>query len=108
MAPSESETCFTFGVTPRALSLKTEVEPHEPYEVDAEAMELHESLTVADLHADTLLWLRDPLELSTQGHVAVRVFNAVTKTPVTMNLMGNSARRTSCRRDRHCPDYLPS
>jgi uncharacterized protein (TIGR03382 family) len=69
------------------------VEPHEPYEIDQEAMALHESLRIADLHADTLLWLRDPLEHSMQGqldvprlrlgNVALQVFDAVTKSPGT-------------------------
>ena len=54
-------------------------------------MALHESLTVADLHADTLLCLSDPLEHSMQGqldvprlrlgNVALQVFDAVTKSP---------------------------
>ena len=31
----------------------------------------HDSLFVADLHADELLWARDPLDRATRGHVDV-------------------------------------
>lgn len=36
------------------------VTPHEPYEVSEETRALHRHLVIADLHADTLLWARDP------------------------------------------------
>lgn len=56
-----------------------------------EARELHESLFIADLHADTMLWDRDLLTQSPYGHVdlprlsegnvALQVFAVVTQTP---------------------------
>ena len=59
------------------------------------AKALHATLFVADMHADELLWGRDPLERVDHGHVdvprlqegnvALQVFSAVTKTPRNMN-----------------------
>lgn len=61
---------------------------------------LHDSLPVVDLHADLLLWARDPVAYSTRGHVdvprlahgnvAVQVFSAVTKTPRGLNFDRNT------------------
>jgi membrane dipeptidase len=58
----------------------------------AEDRALHESLFIADLHADTLKWERDLLERSTWGHVdlprlvegnvALQSFTIVTKSPL--------------------------
>ncbi len=60
----------------------------------------HDSLFVADLHADELLWARDPLDRATRGHVdvprlvdgrvALQVFSAVTKTPRGLNFDRNT------------------
>jgi len=67
-----------------------------PYVVSAEATKLHETLLVADLHADSLMWPRDLLAHNQQGHVdvprmvagnvALQVFAAATKSPIGMNL----------------------
>ena len=64
------------------------------------ASALHRRLFVADLHADQLLWGRDPLERVSRGHVdvprlqegrvALQVFSVVTKTPRGMNYDQNS------------------
>ena len=74
--------------------------PHAPYVVSDEARALHETLFVADLHADSLLWNRDLLRRSRQGHVdiprllegnvALQVFDAVTKTPRDQNYDHNT------------------
>jgi len=40
-----------------------------PYRVSAEAAALHRTLLLADLHADTLLWGRDILAPSNEGHI---------------------------------------
>ena len=40
-----------------------------PYHVSAEGAALHRTLLVADLHADTLLWGRDILAPSHEGHI---------------------------------------
>ena len=63
-----------------------------PYIPSPEAIELHQSLTVADLHCDALLSNRDLLERSERGHVdiprlsegnvALQVFSIPTLAPV--------------------------
>src|SRR5262245_32754329 len=65
------------------------------------ATELHKSLQIADLHADSLLWGRDLLERSSHGHVdvprlisgnvALQVLSIVTKVPKNLNIDRNSA-----------------
>jgi membrane dipeptidase len=65
------------------------------------AIALHKTLTIVDLHGDTLLWKRNLLERSDQGHidlprleegnVALQVFASVTKTPKGQNYDANSA-----------------
>lgn len=69
-------------------------------EISQAAAALHETLRVADLHADTLLWMRDPLRRNARGHVDIprlqeggyrlQVFSAVTKTPKNMNFERNT------------------
>jgi len=66
------------------------------------ARHLHERLLVVDLHADTLLWDRDPLQRSARGHVdvprlvegnvALQAFTVVTKTPRHLNIESNDDR----------------
>ena len=66
-----------------------------------EALELHASLDIADLHADTLLWYRSLIERSDRGQVdlprmidgnmAVQMLTTVTKTPSGQNYESNSA-----------------
>ncbi|MEO0488222.1 MAG: membrane dipeptidase, partial [Cyanobacteria bacterium J06659_2] len=63
---------------------------------------LHQSLTIADLHADSLLWGRNLARLSDYGHVdiprliqgnvALQTFTVVTKVPTSLMLEGNSDR----------------
>ncbi|MEM9014057.1 MAG: membrane dipeptidase [Pseudomonadota bacterium] len=71
------------------------------YEVSDEAHALHDGLIVADLHADTFLWNRDPAERQSRGHVdfvrlkeggvGLQVFAAVTKSPRGQNYEKNAA-----------------
>jgi microsomal dipeptidase-like Zn-dependent dipeptidase len=80
---------------------QNQVVPHSPFTISDPAQTLHDTLEVADLHSDTLLWLRDPLERSTRGHVdlprlreggvALQVFAAVTKSPAGRNYESNDA-----------------
>lgn len=66
-----------------------------------EAKALHKTLTIVDLHSDTLLWKRSVIEAVTYGHmdlgrlqqgnVALQVFSSVTKTPKDQNYDNNSA-----------------
>ncbi len=65
-----------------------------------EAQAFHQQLFVADLHADQLLWARDPLDRASRGHVDVprlqdgnvglQVFSVVTKTPRGINYESNT------------------
>ena len=67
----------------------------------AKAQELHGSLRIVDLHADSLLWGRNLLEKGTRGEVDVprliagnvtlQVFTAVTKSPRGLNYERNDA-----------------
>lgn len=69
-------------------------------EVSDRARKIHESLFVADLHADTTLWNRSLLARGSRGHVdvprlieggvALQGFTIVTKTPRNMNIERNT------------------
>ena len=69
--------------------------------VSARAAALHKSLTIVDLHADSLLWKRDferaaghghvDLPRLEEGNVALQVLSSVTKTPRGQNYTSNSA-----------------
>lgn len=69
--------------------------------VSDEARALHATLTVVDLHSDTLMWDRDLNDRGDRGHmdlprlkdgnVALQVFSSVTKTPRGQNYDSNSA-----------------
>lgn len=73
-----------------------------PYAASDRARELHQTLFVADMHADSLLWGRDLLERSDRGHVdvprliegniALQVLAAPTKTPRHLNIERNDDR----------------
>ncbi|WP_031555730.1 dipeptidase [Parvularcula oceani] len=91
-----------YGVLPpRVDAGMNRVEPHEPYSVSAHAEALHAATPVADLHADTLLWMRDPARRHARGHTDIprlreggmflQVFTAVTKTPAGQNYEENDA-----------------
>jgi membrane dipeptidase len=66
-----------------------------------EVAALHKTLTIVDLHSDTLMWRRDLLDAATRGHmdlprlqkghVALQIFSSVTKTPKNQNYDANSA-----------------
>lgn len=72
-----------------------------PYEVSEAAQALHDTLYVADLHADSLMWRRDTTKRQSRGHVdlprlrdggvELQVFSAVTKSPRGLNFAENSA-----------------
>ena len=69
--------------------------------VTDEARALHQTLTIVDLHSDTLMWKRSLLSDNVRGHmdlprlergnVALQVFSSVTKTPKGQNYDANSA-----------------
>lgn len=72
-----------------------------PYPASDKAEKLHQTLFVADLHDDALLWQRDLLERHSYGHsdlprllegrVGLQVFSTVTKTPRGINYERNGA-----------------
>ncbi|MFM2022037.1 MAG: hypothetical protein RJB02_1745 [Pseudomonadota bacterium] len=69
--------------------------------VSDRAIALHETLTIVDLHSDTLMWKRDMMDRADRGHmdlprlsegnVTLQVFSSVTKTPKGQNYDANSA-----------------
>lgn len=71
-----------------------------PYQPSAQAQALHRTLTVADLHADSLLWGRNLLHRSSTGHVdiprlaegnvSIQAFTVVTSAPRKLNIFQNS------------------
>jgi len=73
-----------------------------PYVLPPAVADLHERLTVVDLHADSLLWGRDLLRRADRGHVdvprlvdggvGVQVFAVATKVPRHMNIERNDDR----------------
>ncbi|MEO5707350.1 MAG: dipeptidase [Alteraurantiacibacter sp.] len=89
---------FAPGIAERRMNM---VDGGPLPEVSDEARALHASLTVVDLHADTLLWQRNLLDRGTRGHVdlprlrdgnvALQVLSSVTKSPAGLNNERNSA-----------------
>ena len=89
---------FAPGITERSMNKVTR---EGLLTVSPEARALHKSLTIADLHADTLLWKRDLLDRGgrgqvdlprlIEGNVALQVFSSVTKTPKGQNYDSNGA-----------------
>jgi microsomal dipeptidase-like Zn-dependent dipeptidase len=71
-----------------------------PYVVSERARTLHETLLVADMHADALLWDRDLLVKNSGGHIdiprmiegneALQAFTVVTKSPRGLNYEHNT------------------
>ncbi len=72
-----------------------------PYLVNDRAQKLHDSLIVADLHADFLLWNRDLLEKHDygmidlprmqDGNLSLQAFTIVSKVPKGLNIHKNTA-----------------
>ncbi|MFZ1916220.1 MAG: dipeptidase [Terriglobales bacterium] len=97
--------CFVVVLFTRGPRLVDErenkVRVRPPYRrlVSQQAKELHDTLTIADLHADSLLWGRDLLRRAWYGHVdiprlangniALQVFSLPTKTPHGLNIESN-------------------
>ncbi len=89
---------FTFG--PGYFEQQTNRIDGEPLiEVSEEAKALHATLTIVDLHSDTLLWKRNMLDRADRGHmdlprlkdgnVALQIFSSVTKSPEDQNYDSN-------------------
>ena len=93
---------YVFGVlVPRTDAKMNAVRLHAPYVISPKARALHNSIDVADLHADTLLWRRNPakrhdrgqvdLPRLREGGVKLQIFSATTKSPDGQNFDGNDA-----------------
>lgn len=93
---------YVFGVfVPGTDAKMNAVIPHAPYKVSKRAQKLHDSLYIADLHSDSLLWRRNPVKRWDRGHVDLprlrdggvefQIFSAVTKSPRGQNFDGNDA-----------------
>ena len=91
-----------FALAPGAIERgMNKVDGKPSIAVSDEARALHETLTIVDLHSDTLLWDRDLLDRAERGHedvprmidgnLALQVFSSVTKTPKGQNYEANSA-----------------
>ncbi|MGA7573860.1 MAG: dipeptidase [Terriglobales bacterium] len=89
-----------FLVTPRLVDeSQNKILKKPPYPASERALTLHPQLTIADLHADSLLWGRNLLERSVDGqvdiprladgNVALQVFSLPTKSPSGLNIESN-------------------
>ena len=89
-----------FGFLPGAIEASMNKIDGKPLpKVSAEAIALHNTLTIIDLHSDTLMWKRNMLDRGTRGHVdlprleqgnvALQVFSSVSKTPKGQNYNAN-------------------
>jgi microsomal dipeptidase-like Zn-dependent dipeptidase len=91
---------FFFGAAPLLDWIVNSDTEHTPPPPSARAVALHRSLWVADLHADSLMWNRSPVERHARGRVdvprlieggvALQAFTIVSKTPWGMNVSSNS------------------
>ena len=80
--------------------MQNRVDRSNEWPVSSEALALHDTLRIADLHADSLLWQRDFLARGSRGHVdvprlieggvAVQVMATVTKSPRGLNYESNA------------------
>ncbi|TQV69648.1 peptidase M19 [Exilibacterium tricleocarpae] len=91
-----------FALAPSWLEESTNrVEGRSDWPVSAAAKQLHETLVIGDMHADSLLWNRDLLDEADYGHVdiprlrqgnvAIQFFTTVTKSPRGLNYEENAA-----------------
>lgn len=88
-------------VWPKVDSDMNPVTAHNAYPISDAARALHDELWIADLHADNLLWRRNPRKRNAHGHVdfprlreggvELQIFSAVTKSPRGLNFDGNDA-----------------
>lgn len=91
-----------FGIAPGYVEASMNKVDGKPLpKVSAEAIALHKTLTIVDLHSDTLMWKRNMLDRADRGHmdlprlqdgnVALQVFSSVSKTPKGQNYDANGA-----------------
>lgn len=91
-----------FGVAPGYVEgAMNQVDGKPLIKVSDEAKALHKTLSIVDLHSDTLMWNRDLNDRAARGHmdlprlqegnVALQLFSSVSKTPKNQNYDGNGA-----------------
>lgn len=91
-----------FGIAPGYVEGSMNVIDGKPLiKVSDEAKALHKTLTIVDLHSDSLMWERDINDRANRGHmdvprlrdgnVALQLFSSVSKTPKGQNYDGNGA-----------------
>jgi len=93
---------LTGAISPLGERAFNRVHRRGPYRASPRAVELHRSLTVVDLHADSLLWGRDLRRRASYGHidiprlidggVALVGLSAATQVPLGANMDRNEAR----------------
>lgn len=90
-----------FAIAPGMIERGTNRIDGKPLQqVSERAKALHATLTIVDLHSDTLLWKRDMLDRADRGHmdlprlqdgnVALQILSSVTKSPKGQNYEANS------------------
>ena len=90
-----------FGIVPGYVEHSmNQIDGQPLIEVSDEAKALHRTLTIVDLHSDSLMWDRDINDRASRGHVDVprladgnvtlQVFSSVTKSPKKLNYESNS------------------
>jgi membrane dipeptidase len=92
-------TLFFFVAAPVLDAIANRRVGSRPTVISERARELHSRLWVADLHADSLMWNRDPAERQSRGlvdvprlidgGVALQAFTVVSKVPWGMNMHSN-------------------
>lgn len=91
-----------FGIAPGYVEgSMNKIDGKPLLKVTPEAIALHKTLTIVDLHSDTLMWDRDLLSRASRGHedlprladgnVALQLFSSVSKTPRGQNYDANGA-----------------
>ncbi len=91
-----------FGIAPGYVEgSMNKIDGKPLLKVTPEAIALHKTLTIVDLHSDTLMWDRDLLSRASRGHedlprladgnVALQLFSSVSKTPKGQNYDANGA-----------------
>ncbi|MGB5078656.1 MAG: dipeptidase [Sphingorhabdus sp.] len=91
-----------FGIAPGYVEgSMNQIDGKPLVKVSQEASALHKTLTIVDLHSDSLMWNRDINDRAgrahmdvprlREGNVALQLFSSVSKTPRNQNYDGNGA-----------------
>lgn len=100
-------TYFFFFYLPKNQDAKRNSIHLTAVAIDPHTQKFHNSLFIADLHADSLLWARDLRNRHSYGHVDIprmlegnlglQLFSIVTKVPKNLNLFRNDDRTDNIR-----------